>query len=441
MKVLYAILLISLLSTAAQAQKADDSLATATGMTFRLRDLSPETQKDVGDLPVKIPQARIALLDRLISRRVFEAEAKSRGMTMGKLLSEEKAKVKNPTEVEIKAVLDANQQKLGEFTPEQSRKYVVTFLRNAPEQKALADLFAALKIKFKVTPGKDVNAARILPTDVIALINGQPITGSEFEEFVRIPLYEARADMADVVLGELDQQIYTALVAAEAKALGIDSSELLAREITNKMKDFSDAERLGLEDSFRTRLWTKYQVKTLYIAPVAPLQKVSVDDDPTTGPATAPVTIVMFSDFQCSACAATHPVLKETIAAFPGKIRFVVRDYPLESIHENAFKAAQAAGAANAQGKFFEYAEILYKHQDALDTDSLKKYAADAGLNVKQFEIDFNSEKTAAEIRKDVDDGESYAVNSTPTIFVNGVRVRSLSASGFKTAIEKALRK
>ena len=161
---------------------------------------------------------------------------------------------------------------------------------------------------------------------------------------------------------------------------------------------------------------------------------------PATGPATAPVTIVMFSDFQCSACSATHPVLKKAMAAYPGKIRFVVRDFPLESIHENAYRAALAAGAANAQGKFFEYTEILYKNQDALDDESLKKYAADLGLNVKQFELDFNSEKTAAEVRKDMADGESYGINSTPTIFVNGVKVRDLSADGFKAAIDRPLR-
>ena len=169
------------------------------------------------------------------------------------------------------------------------------------------------------------------------------------------------------------------------------------------------------------------------------MQTISVDDDPATGPADAAVTIVMFSDFQCSACSATHPVLKKVMDAYPGKIRFVVRDFPLESIHENGFKAALAAGAANAQGKFFEYIEVLYTHQDALDAASLKKYAADLGLNAKQFELDFNSAKTVAEVRKDMVDGEGYVVNSTPTIFVNGVRVRDLSAESFKGAIDRAI--
>ena len=125
---------------------------------------------------------------------------------------------------------------------------------------------------------------------------------------------------------------------------------------------------------------------------------------------------------------------------FPGKIRFVVRDFPLESIHENGIRAALAANAANAQGKYFEYTEILYTHQDTLDDASLKKYAADLGLNAKQFELDFNSEKTSAEVRKDMADGEAYGIDSTPTIFINGAKSRDLSVEGFKAAIERALK-
>lgn len=441
MRPFYVFILLCVLSIAAAAQKSDDILATATGHTFKVRDLSADTQKDVADMPANMPKARTALLDQMVSQRVLDAEAKTRGITVAKFIADEKAKVKDPTEAEIKQVTDANQDKLAAFPPDKARKQVIAFLRTAPEQKALGDLFTALKVKFKVARGKDVNAANLLPTDVLVTVNGQPLTDKEFEEFAKGPLYEARADMADAILTELEDLMYTTLVADEAKSLNIDSGELIAREITNKMKDYSNAEQYALEDGFRKRLYEKYKVKVLYTEPAAPVQNVSVDDDPATGPTTAPVTIIMFSDFQCSACSATHPILKKVMAEFPGKIRFVVRDFPLESIHENGFKAALAAGAANAQGKFFEYTEILYKHQDALDAASLKKYAVELGLNEKQFELDFNSPAIAAEVRKDQADGMSYGINSTPTIFVNGVTVRNISEGGIRLAIEKALRK
>ncbi len=83
----------------------------------------------------------------------------------------------------------------------------------------------------------------------------------------------------------------------------------------------------------------------------------------------------------------------------------------------------------------------MYRNQEALDSASLKKYAASLGLNIKQFELDLSSEKTAAEVRKDMADGANYGIQGTPTIFVNGIKVRRLSTDGFKTAIKKALNK
>ena len=422
MKSIFVIILVAAAAAATFAQKTDDILATATGHTIRLRDLSAATQKDVANLPVSLPKARTGLLDQLVNQRASDAESKARGITTGKLMADEKAKVPNPTESEITTVLDANQRQLASFTPAEARKRVVAYLRSAPEQKALGDLFTQLKAKYRVTMGKNVNAPNLTPADIVATVNGQPITDREFEDYARIPLFQGKAELADVILDEVYEALYNALLADEAKSLGIDSSALIAREITDKLKEFSDAERNTITNDFAKRLFTKYQAKILYVQPDPPVENISVGNSPATGPANAPLTIVMFSDFQCS-----------------GKIRFVVRDFPLESIHEHSFRAALAAGAANAQGKFFEYTEVLYKHQDALDDESLKKYAAELGLNVKQFELDFNSEKTAAELRKDMADGESYGIGSTPTIFINGVRVLNISAEGFKAAIDKAL--
>ena len=441
MKFIYTITFLFVLFFSASAQKPDDILATATGHSFKLRDLSAQTQKDVADLPANLRKGRQAVLDQMVSQRVYEAEAKSRGTTMGKLINDEKAKVPNPSETDIKAVIDANQDKLGGLSPDEVRKRVIAYLRGAPEQKTLGELSNQLKAKYKVAAGKDVNAATLASADILVTVNGIAITAKEFEAYAKLPIFDAKADLADMILGQLNEIIYNTIVADEAKSLAIDSGELIAREVTNKMKDFSDAERFALEDTLKERLYTKYQVKIMYQEPAAPVQNVSTDGDPATGPATAPVTIIMFSDFQCSACSAAHPILKKAMAEFPGKIHFVVRDFPLETIHEHAFRSALAAGAANAQGKFFEYTEILYTHQNALDDESLKKYAADLSLNVKQFEIDLNSEKIAAEVRKDMADGMSYGINSTPTIFVNGVMVRNISATGFRTAIERSMRK
>jgi protein-disulfide isomerase len=148
----------------------------------------------------------------------------------------------------------------------------------------------------------------------------------------------------------------------------------------------------------------------------------------------------MFSDFQCPACSRTHPVLKKVIKEYGDKVRLVVRDYPL-AMHPNAFEAALAANAAAKQGKFIEYTEKLYQNQDSLERASLIAFAREFGLNEKQFEIDLSDTANAAEVRKDMADGDSYGVGGTPSIFVNGVKVHSLSATAFRRAIDKALSK
>ncbi|HEX5883140.1 MAG TPA: thioredoxin domain-containing protein, partial [Pyrinomonadaceae bacterium] len=171
--------------------------------------------------------------------------------------------------------------------------------------------------------------------------------------------------------------------------------------------------------------------------PTPPIQNISVDDDPSRGDVNAPVTIVEFTDYQCPACAAMHPVLDEVTKSYGAKVRFVVRDFPLNQ-HENARKAAEAANAAHAQGKFFEYIALLFKNQKALDVPSLKKYATEIGLDRARFDAALDRGLYATEVKKDIEDGEMYGVGSTPTIFINGIQLRTLSAEALREAIDRA---
>jgi protein-disulfide isomerase len=441
MKPVLALLLALNAVGVAAAQRPDDVLATATGHTIRFRDLSDETQKLVADVPARTAKFRSGLLAQMMNERALAAEAKADGTTAGKLIAAERSKVPNPSDAEIQAVINANQSALAGVPAAEARKKVVEYLKSEPEQKALVTYFGALSTKYKATNAKDINAPMLGPTDVVATVAGQPITEKEFEDYARLQLWNAKADVADLISDELREKLLQTLVADEAKAQGTDASAVLAREITNKQKDYTDEERIRLEDDLAKRLYAKYQVKVLYKGPDPIVENISVGTSPSRGPANAPVTIVMFSDFQCPACSATDPILQTVMAQYPGKIRFVVRDFPLEMLHPNAPHAALAAAAANKQGKFFEYVDILYHNQDALDDASLLKYATQVGLNASQFELDFKSDVTAAEVKKDIADGESYHITGTPTIFINGVRMRVLSADVFKAAIDRALAK
>lgn len=440
MKIITTLFCLLLLSLTLFAQKPGEVLATANGQNYTAKDLSPEVKEAWENQAKTLAEVRANLLSQMVADALFEADAKARNVSVEKVLEEAKAKIPVPSNADIQAVYNANRNVFGEKTLEEVKPQIVAFLNRDPEQKALQALVDSLKTKYKVTLGKDVNAPDLKSLEVLATVGTKTISTQEFEEKQKFALYEFRADIFDAVKESLEQTIYNDLVLAEAKARNIDAGELMAQEITNKMRDYSDEERFALQNALMKTLFTKYKVTFVMKEPAPVVQNISVDDDPSKGSATAPVTIVMFSDFQCPACAATHPVLKKVIAEYGAKVRFVVRDFPL-SMHKDSFQAALAANAANKQGKFFEYTEILYGRQNALDTASLKKYAAELGLNLQKFEIDLSDEKAASEIRKDIEDGNSYGISSTPTVYVNGVKVRRLSADGFREAIEQALKK
>lgn len=422
------------------AQKADEVLATANGQQFTAKDLMEDAREAWEKLPGLLSQQRQELLGEQIAGILFELESKARNTRVEKLLETEvRAKVSDPPAAQIQAVYDANQAALKNKPLAEVRPQIVAYLRREPEQKALTDFVAQLKAKYKPVIGKDVNTPNLKPTDILATIGGRQLTFKDFQDKNKLLLYELEAEYFDAVQAALQEAVLSALIVAEAKSQNIQTNDLIAREISDKMRDFSDEERAALQSALEKKLFQKYNAKFLLKEPQPIAQNISVDDDPLKGSANAPVTVVMFSDFQCPACAATHPVLKKVIAEYGDKVRFVVRDFPLQ-MHENAFLAAQAANAANAQGKFFEYVELLYNNQDSLNAASLKEFATKIGLDRKRFDADLDGGKYADEIRKDMADGQSYHVHGTPTIFVNGVKVRTLSAESFRKAIERAMK-
>lgn len=423
-----------------KAQTAE-ILATANGKNYTSADLDPATREIYEGLNKNIATGRSELLGQQIAEMLFENEAAVRKISVENLLETEvKRRAVAPTEAQIKTVYGANAEQLGGRTLAEVKPQIIDFLQREARPKVLFGFVTELKTKHKVVMGKDVNAPGLLATDMLATIDGKAITVQSFDEKAGSELYELKANVYDRTSGYLESAIYSTLVSTEAASLGTGSSDLIAREISDKLRDSSDEEREKLLTALQNKLFQKYKAQILLKKPAPFIQKISTDDDPAKGVSTAPVTVVMFTDFQCPACSATHPVLQKVLAEYGDKIRFVVRDFPLTSIHQNAFRSAQAANAANAQGKFFEYTELLYNNQNALDAASLKKYAAQIGLNQKQFDADLDSEKYAPEVRKDMKDGESYGIGGTPTIFINGVKVRNLSAQSFRQTIDRALK-
>jgi len=150
-----------------------------------------------------------------------------------------------------------------------------------------------------------------------------------------------------------------------------------------------------------------------------PVKNVDVGNAPARGPKNAPLTVVLFSDFQCPFCGRVEPSLTELEKAYPGKVRVAWKNFPL-SFHNNAKPAAEAAMAANEQGKFWEMHDILFKNQQNLDAASLEKYAKEIGLDMTKFKAAIDSHKFAAQIEADTKQGSSLGVQGTPASFLNG---------------------
>jgi protein-disulfide isomerase len=153
------------------------------------------------------------------------------------------------------------------------------------------------------------------------------------------------------------------------------------------------------------------------------------------------VTVVEFTDFQCSACGGMYPIVEDVLKSYGPRVHFVMRNFPLTSVHPNAYNAAQAAEAAKVQGKYWEYIDLLFKNQSTLDRDSLKKYASQVGLDRKQFDADFDAGKYEPIVRHDVEEGEGYGIEATPTFFINGIMLTDYSGEGLRAAIDKAFAK
>ena len=152
-----------------------------------------------------------------------------------------------------------------------------------------------------------------------------------------------------------------------------------------------------------------------------PRREVAVESsDPSRGSASAAVTIVEFSDFQCPYCQRASPALKQLLDKYDGRVRVVWKDFPLTQIHPQAFKAAEAAHCAGDQGKFWEYHDRLFASQHALLVDDLKKYAKETSLDTARFAACLDTSKYSERVRDGVAVGNRLGVTSTPTMYING---------------------
>lgn len=174
------------------------------------------------------------------------------------------------------------------------------------------------------------------------------------------------------------------------------------------------------------------------------------EDDPRRGPQVAKVQLVVFSSFQCPGCKEFVPMMNQLLADYDGEIAVVFKHFPLSKQcnpkltidpHPQGCAAAMAAEAARQQGKFWKFHDSLFAVDRFVGDETLIQVAEAAGCDVERFKRDRESEATKKKVRADIELGNEREVNATPTVFLNGRRLKYLSLGTVQMLIRHELNK
>jgi protein-disulfide isomerase len=294
-------------------------------------------------------------------------------------------------------------------------------------------------------------AADVPGVEPLAEVNGETITAKDLEGALGARLSKLEEQIYDLKRQELDSLIARRLFAQEAANRGISVPALLDAEVTAKVSlvtekeidDFYQANKArmrGDETDVRQKIRAFLQQQKLTTRrevfveslrsqgkvvvrlqpPPAIRVEVSTEGAPIRGAADASVTVVEFSDFECPFCKQTHPTLKQLLELYPGRVRLAYRDFPLDSIHPQARRAAEAARCAQDQGKFWEYHDVLFTQSPQLALEDLRRYAGQVGLDVTKFDGCVATGVHKAAVQRDLDEGNRLGITGTPAFFING---------------------
>lgn len=286
-------------------------------------------------------------------------------------------------------------------------------------------------------------------SQVVAEVDGTPITRGDLDKKAAEPLLAIRQQEYETLRRALDEVITDRLMEKEAAARKVTKEALLKSEVEDLVPAPDPAkldalyeqhkhrfggksrEQMGPEiaravrqqelsarrQAFAEELRSKAKVRVALDPPRAHV--VIPAGAPALGPASAPVTIVEFSDYQCPYCKRAQGVVDELVAKYKDKIRLVHRDFPLDN-HPGAVPAARAARCADEQGNFWDYHRGLLLTPGDFSDEDLRSRAASLGLDASKFDTCLKSDRHDAAIRASVEDGQRIGVTGTPAFFING---------------------
>jgi protein-disulfide isomerase len=192
-----------------------------------------------------------------------------------------------------------------------------------------------------------------------------------------------------------------------------------------------------LED---TIVLTSEQDKIVQFLELAFIHDIDISNAPFKGRRDAPVVVVTYSDFLWPPCERLLPLLEQMLKIYPEKVKLVFKSYP----HVNpklSVKAAVAALAADRQGKFWEFHDLLYAHSRSMSEQKIDEIARTLGLNMQQFKKDVDDPRILDRIRSDVLEGANIGVEEAPAVFVNGRRLKNVTLQRLQEQIATQLAK
>ncbi len=301
-----------------------------------------------------------------------------------------------------------------------------------------------------------VDGTELAPTTVVGSVGGKAITVAEVDAHDAAGLCKARVEhrqrLDAVRQAALEDLIEQRLLSAEAarrkltvealRAQVLDSAPAVtedqAKILYQVYKARNEGQAIEPFENVKSEIMSalaeqaRDEAQGKFMAELREKGKVKLSLPPLRlpveakgferGPKDAPITVVMFADYECPFCGRGAENLEQARAKFADKVRVVYRDYPL-GFHERAVPAAVAARCAGAQGKYFEMHDLLYGDQDKLSDETLAAHAATLKLDAKAFATCQADPAVVAAVRADEEAGNAAGVDGTPAFFINGIKL------------------
>ena len=322
-------------------------------------------------------------------------------------------------------------------------------------QATLAAIGLIPLISTGCSPAADAQAGGEQDATVLARIDGQAITLDDLEALAGDQLasmeFQYRTQRHQVIENALEQFLRDRLIEEAARDRGLTSDELIEETVAGRLEVTDDdvaawhaanSSRLGgrtleqLTAPIRELLTDQAREAAIeeladdlseardVVLLLEPL-RASLDTAgaPSIGSEQAPITLVEFSDFECPYCGRFFDTIERVKERYGDQLRIVFLQFPLEDIHPDAMKAAEASLCAQEQGSFWEMHDLMFQEQNQLGVAALKEKAARLGLDGEAFDACLDSGRFVEQVREDLQAGGRVGVSGTPAVFINGIPV------------------